>query len=1199
MPNPNSNADCENLDTLPAKCATLQFFDASDPKWATEKPFYSNIPFTQTKIANTNVINTSARVQISDIRGHESDFTLDKNGFQLVNWKHKFSDVGPSFQEEGYPAVVKFMKEVLGSHVKVCVFDHIVRQSQPRGSAPEDEKGYIGRPSKVAHNDQTYEGTIAKIKHDFGSQAPSILSQRFRIINVWKPLKPVRQYPLTLCDYRTCDERDGHRSDLVYPHVVSENILFSYSKDQKWYYVSDQSDEEVWLIKTMDSLARTEDVAMYTPHTSFFDEDPAVAEEIRESIELRVRIMERTRSHSRGRPTDADKKRYEDEPMTRESSPGECDLVCPQPTKAQPWKQALQVERDSGSNPLLNWEPNAMDFGEKPWLKIDWSKIEGTGPGGVRSKSPDQMCGYSGRKENYFVFAPRALDSEEKDQIYKASRYRRIRQENEVVNASTKKRQAIVKARPGKEGSSPGQSSYRFTTEAPDVPDTSQIPLFHSMTQVVPSMEPKDDATPDQILVVENTTTDGVGRTLQSLYAIQVASGETSKVFGVETRLSLNGHLSDSKDVVRKCAVKRLHKSTSAEQFWAEYESLKRVKRLNHPHLIETLSVFRSKMGRTQHFNFLFPLALSNLKRLFQDSHVPVPLRSRDLDSLWGQIPGLSSAVAYLHDSAHMAHRDIKPSNILIYEEPWGNGLSLKLTDFGLSIDLSRVRTWEQGSRARQSAWVYDSPEVRNASPVPGVETSTRIKIPSPSDLMANDIWKLGCVFTELLAYLVAGGSSGVEAFRDYITTTEDNISSDVFNDTRFDDGEQVKPQVLKFINQMAYKDYRAGMLQSMIKEMLAKSALRPTIAEVCEELAEKNFPGINFNDGLRLIRFVAADSLAPSPLDLLRQKLERWAGRPIDWAPLSQPLPKLDADGYMATWEWHGAELALALSRDEFDRYKATCFPVTTNNIPLLPLTRQGLKAQQATKPSSHMQSASLGQPSQSSPSTNILAANAPPAVKTSVDTKDIYWCIERNFTEPTEIYLSPIENAEMLDDEQLFRQVNKAISSTEGWVRRLFSWKRCTEIDFVQFLVIWENKNQVNPIQKELPPPTTPFYDHSVPLPHDFHVRAAGLQMVFGLRDPKKGRGETTIVDMLPKKRNPPPFSKRISEPGWGLHAKMGFSQRRFLAWLVFCIVLGGIFVVAWLVLINPTDLQNAFIPSFLFAALLTIAMGLLQIA
>lgn len=124
----------------------------------------------------------------------------------------------------------------------------------------------------------------------------------------------------------------------------------------------------------------------------------------------------------------------------------------------------------------------------------------------------------------------------------------------------------------------------------------------------------------------------------------------------------------------------------------------------------------------------------------------------------------------------------------------------------------------------------------------------------------------------------------------------------------------------------------------------------------------------------------------------------------------------------------------------------------MTTNNIPLLPVARQGLKAQQAANPGSSMQHANPGQPSQSSLGTNILTANAPPVVQTSINTKDIYWCIEKNFTEPTEIYLSPIQNAETLDDEQLFRQVNKAIGSTEGWVRRLFSWKRCTAIDFVQ---------------------------------------------------------------------------------------------------------------------------------------------------
>ncbi|KAF5651367.1 serine threonine kinase [Fusarium tjaetaba] len=812
-------------------------------------------------------------------------------------------------------------------------------------------------------------------------------------------------------------------------------------------------------------------------------------------------------------------------------------------------------------------------------------------------KYPDEM---------FVILAPRELTVEERDAVAEASRYKRIVKENNAVKANMREEPFTPRAiKPKKYGdqrrrppTAPPLS--QTTTEQPEVPDTSQIPLFDSMTQVVPSMDRKAHATPEQVLVVvENVTADEVGRTLKGLYATEVASGETSKVFGVETRLSLNGHLSDSKDVVRKCAVKRLHESTSPEQFWAEYESLKRLKSLNHPHLIEILSVFRSEKDATQHFNFLFPLALSNLKRLFREVYVPIPLRNRNLDSLWGQIPGLSSAVAYLHDSAHMAHRDIKPSNILIYEEPFGNGLSLKLTDFGLSVDLSRARTWEQGSRARQSAWLYDSPEARNASPIAGVESSARIKIPSSSDLMANDIWKLGCVFTEMLAYLVGGGSSGVHEFRNHITTTEDNISSDVFHDTRFDDGEQVKPQVLEFIDRMAYKDYRAGMLQPVIKEMLAKSALRPTIADVCEDLADNNFPNISYDDGVRIVRFVSADRLAHSRFDTVRLKIEEWTGRSIDWAPLQQPLPKVDAGDYIATWKWHGIDLSLALSQDEYDRYKPTCFPVTTNNVPLLPLTRQGLKAQQAAKPSSSTQPINLGQPSQSSLGTTALASPISSILRTTVNTKDIYWCIERNFTEPTEIYLSPIQDAEKLDDEQLFRQVNKAIGSTEGWIRRLFSWKRCTAIDFVQFLVIWENKDQVNPIQKELPPPATPFYNHSVPLPHDFHMRAAGLQMVFGLRDPRKGRGETTIISMLPNKRNPPPFSKRISEPGWGLHAKMGFSQRRFLAWLFLCIILGGIFVVIWLVFINPTDLQNAFIPSFLFAALLTGAMGLLQVA
>lgn len=101
----------------------------------------------------------------------------------------------------------------------------------------------------------------------------------------------------------------------------------------------------------------------------------------------------------------------------------------------------------------------------------------------------------------------------------------------------------------------------------------------------------------------------------------------------------------------------------------------------------------------------------------------------------------------------------------------------------------------------------------------------------------------------------------------------------------------------------------------------------------------------------------------------------------------------------------------------------------------------------------------------------------------------------------------------------------------------------------------------SEVDPMKSGILPPlttrgpiTTQSYTHAVPLPHDVQMRAAGKQMVPGLMYPSKGRGEKTIISMLPKKLNPPPLRKEMGQVGWGLHAKMGFSQWRFLYWLFF---------------------------------------------
>ncbi|EEU36747.1 uncharacterized protein NECHADRAFT_86595 [Fusarium vanettenii 77-13-4] len=717
-------------------------------------------------------------------------------------------------------------------------------------------------------------------------------------------------------------------------------------------------------------------------------------------------------------------------------------------------------------------------------------------------------------------------------------------------------------------------------------PDINTIPLFRPASQkTVQGFE-------QVVFELEQSDTYKKGNKIQSgFYSSRLEVGETSSVFDIKSHILLSvdqpGRLQADR-VVQKASI--LH---------PPFKPAVIIKNdIDHPHIVETLVAFRYEENGEQYFNFMFPLAFGNLKRLFRGSYDDdIELQRRTRDSLWDQFAGLSSAVAYLHDSIQMAHRDIKPSNILIYETPSPKGsLILKLTDFGLAIDLSKAPTWEVGSRALQSAWEYDSPESRTRSPNVGSKNpiGERFEIPSATDLLANDIWKLGCVFTEIVAFLVCGGSAGVAGFRDHITTTGNKISSDVFNDTRFDDDEKVKDQVLEWIDRMARRDSRAKQLQPILGQMLAKSAKRPTIKEVCEELVKET-------------TFIPANHTNPlSRTEKLKLIIEERIGRRVDWWPFPRPRPKLRPDQFLMTWEWQGIELCMSLSQDELNRYKSMCSPITTNRIPLLPVANPSTSSSRhvpATVPSN----AAFRSGGTNSPPTlgNVAlggaAVRSSAALPTPVPTKDMYWCVEKTFTEPTENHLFPILNSETLhDDEELYRQVNKAIRSACGWIGLLFSWKRCTAVDFIEFCVVWKHGSQVDPMKVGLlPPSSAQDYTHSVPNPHDVHMRAAGKQIVGGLRSPMKGRGDTTITAMLPKKLNPPPFAREMGQVGWGLHVKMSFSAWRFIYWLILCFVLNFVFVALWLVYITHTDLQNAFVPATISTAALTFGLFVIQMS
>lgn len=212
-------------------------------------------------------------------------------------------------------------------------------------------------------------------------------------------------------------------------------------------------------------------------------------------------------------------------------------------------------------------------------------------------------------------------------------------------------------------------------------------------------------------------------------------------------------------------AIKRLRQHTTAQDFKAEYDALRTVTRLNHPNIIETLAVFEVQDTDARYINFVSPLAFGNLKRLFWGDYGDDQSIIRRSASLWSQFLGLASAVAHLHESCHMAHRDIKPSNILIYQDQSTGDLTLRLTDFGLAVDLDNPVSWEWDSLAAQSALFYDLHTLWGEYPLTD-EATKAASVPTAQDLVANDIWKLGCVFAQLLAFLVGEGPKGVSDLR-------------------------------------------------------------------------------------------------------------------------------------------------------------------------------------------------------------------------------------------------------------------------------------------------------------------------------------------------------------------------------------------------------------------------------------------------
>lgn len=228
-----------------------------------------------------NGIDDPHDVRIEDARGRESEFTLDRNGFQLVRAPTKVGDFYSDEEVKAvyYPEVERLLKEKLGAS-RVFIFDHATRNAAIAG----------GRvPSRQVHNDHTVNSAPRRVRDHLGDEAPELLKHRFGIVNVWRPIRgPVIDSPLALCDARSFSDDDLIASDLVYAHVRGETSRVEFKPEHRWYYFSDQQRDEALLIRVHDSA--NDGRARLSFHTSF--ENPlAVGAPPRESIEVRTLVF--------------------------------------------------------------------------------------------------------------------------------------------------------------------------------------------------------------------------------------------------------------------------------------------------------------------------------------------------------------------------------------------------------------------------------------------------------------------------------------------------------------------------------------------------------------------------------------------------------------------------------------------------------------------------------------------------------------------------------------------------------------------------------------------------------------------------------------------------------------------------------------------------------------------------------------------
>ncbi|KGO38761.1 hypothetical protein PEX1_009620 [Penicillium expansum] len=241
----------------------------------------------ENNIKKMEVLAETHKVQVQDIRGQESSYTLDKNGFVYLS--HEIPELDRVSDEEHVKDTIirktaDLVRKITGA-TKTLTFVHRVRCLAEDGSLLASNRA----PAHSVHSDFTTRGALHHLKTlvPDKQERERLLAGRVLIINVWRPLKTIQRDPLTVCDWSSVNIRDeGIASRLTLPNGWNELGRYAFSPSQRWYYLSGQQPHEPLIFTQFDSF-KVDEGGVTVPHSAFVDPEYSDSA-ARESLEIKM-----------------------------------------------------------------------------------------------------------------------------------------------------------------------------------------------------------------------------------------------------------------------------------------------------------------------------------------------------------------------------------------------------------------------------------------------------------------------------------------------------------------------------------------------------------------------------------------------------------------------------------------------------------------------------------------------------------------------------------------------------------------------------------------------------------------------------------------------------------------------------------------------------------------------------------------------